>query len=544
MLAVLLGPSARAQEKTSEIDKLFSWATPENPGCVCAVSQNGQMVVNRAYGAADLERRTPLTTNSVFDAGSLVKQFVAAATLLLVADGKLSLADNIRKHLPQIPDYGHKITIDHLLTHTSGIRDWTGIMPLTSTPTDALTITLRQRGLNFIPGEEWSYSNVGYVLLKEIVARVSGQSFSEFTRKRLFEPLGMNHTAYRTDLRAVVKDRALAYDKERGGWKMAMLLDNERGGGGALLSTPADLLIWNEALTNRRLSAYVTEKIQEPARLNNGRQLGYARGLFVDTNRGGRFWWHSGSADGYKSVLARFPEQGLSVAIMCNSGDETDRVAFVRSIFDLFVPATGGVPARNSTPPPVAEGIDTARLDLNSRTGLFFSETTGAPLRLVVMNGGLRVAGGPALVATAPDRFKRWGTDLNFMSNDAFELQFRSENLLEMRSMEGSITRYRRAQPFTPNAEALKGYEGRYESTEIGTVLQVAHAGAGLVMRMEHAPARSLELKPIDGDTFQFSRMTLRFQRDKDGKVIGFTYSNPLLQNVPFTRLAEQPTSR
>jgi CubicO group peptidase (beta-lactamase class C family) len=128
----------------------------------------------------------------------LTKPFVAAAVLLLVEDGKLSLTDDVRKDIPQLPDYGHKIMVDHLLTHTSGIRDWTGILPLTAGKDDALTVILRQRGLNFAPGEEWLYSNSGYVLLKEIVARRSGMSFDEFTRKRLFEPLGMKNTAYRT----------------------------------------------------------------------------------------------------------------------------------------------------------------------------------------------------------------------------------------------------------------------------------------------------------------------------------------------------------
>ena len=197
--ALLVGTPAFAQDKTSEIDKIFSWATPDTPGCAVAVSQHGKLVVNRAYGSADLERDVPISPNTIFDAGSVTKQFVAAAVLLLVEEGRLSLSDDVRKYIPELPDYGHKITMDHLLTHTSGIRDWTGLLPLAGGNADALTMILRQRGLNFAPGEEWSYSNSGYVLLKEIVARTSGMSFAEFTRKRLFEPLGMKTTTYRDD---------------------------------------------------------------------------------------------------------------------------------------------------------------------------------------------------------------------------------------------------------------------------------------------------------------------------------------------------------
>src|SRR5687767_13379561 len=189
--ALLVGTPAYAQDKTGEIDKIFGWATPATPGCAVAVSQHGKPVVNRAYGSADLERDVALSPNSVFDIASVRKQFVAAAVLLLAEDGRLSLADDVRKHFPELPDYGHKVTVDHLLTHTSGIRDWTGLRALTGgNVDDVVRLILRQRGLNFAPGDEWSYSNSGYVLLTDLVARASGMSFPDFTRKRMFEPLG------------------------------------------------------------------------------------------------------------------------------------------------------------------------------------------------------------------------------------------------------------------------------------------------------------------------------------------------------------------
>src|SRR5687768_350844 len=215
--ALLIGIPAHAQvhaqDRTTEIDRIFGWVTPETPGCAVAASQNGGMVVNRAYGLADLERGAAIGSDTVFDLGSVVKQFVAASVLLLVEEGKVALSEDVRTYIPELPDTGHRVTVDHLLTHTGGIRDWTGILPLAATPTDALTIALRQRGLNFAPGEEWSYSNSGYVLLKEIVARTSGVSFGEFTQKRLFEPLGMRMTTYQHDVRDVVKNRALAYEQ-------------------------------------------------------------------------------------------------------------------------------------------------------------------------------------------------------------------------------------------------------------------------------------------------------------------------------------------
>ena len=354
--ALLLVTPVYAQDKTSEIDKIFSWATPATPGCAVAVSQHGKLVVNRAYGSADLERDVPLSPNSIFDIGSLRKQFVAAAVLLLVEDGRLSLSDDVRKHFPELPDYGHKVTVDHLLTHTSGVRDWTGLRPLAGGNADVLTLILRQRGLNFAPGEEWSYSNSGYVLLTELVTRTSGMSFADFTRKRLFEPLGMKTTTSRDDLRDVIKNRALAYAKVGNNWKLDMLIGNERGsGGGAILSTAADLVIWNDALTNGRLGAFVTEKLQEQATLNNGRKLSYARGLIVDSYRGGPLVSHSGGAAGYSSWLGRLPAHGLSVAVLCNA-DATSASGLARRVAELFLPATGAETAEAKAPSAVAEG--------------------------------------------------------------------------------------------------------------------------------------------------------------------------------------------
>jgi CubicO group peptidase (beta-lactamase class C family) len=542
--ALLVGTPAHAQDKTSDIDKIFSWATSATPGCAVAVSHHGKLVVNRAYGSADLERDVPISPGTVFDAGSLTKQFVAAAVLLLVEDGRISLSDDVRKHIPELPDTGHRVTVDHLLTHTSGIRDWTGIAPLAPGNPDALTIILRQRGLNFAPGEEWSYSNSGYVLLKEMVARTSGMSFSEFSRKRLFDPLGMKSTTYGDDLRVVVKNRAVAYDKAGDGWRLAMLLDNDRGGGGALLSTAGDLVKWNEALTSGRLGAFVTEKLHEEARLNNGRKLGYARGLILDTYRGAKEIWHSGSAAGYKSWLGRYPEHGLSIAIMCNSGDDTNRTMFAHRIFDVLVPATATASAQAKAPAMTAGTGEAAGLELNGKAGLFFSDLSGEPLRVMVQGGAVRIGGAPPLVPVAKDRFRPSRPYTQLLSHDEFELRFLSNDELELKSMEGKTTRYRRAEPYAPTGDDLKAFAGRYESREIGSVFQIAAGQGVLLVRLEHSPARTLDLTPVHRDTFQRGMVTVRFDRDDTGKVVAFGYSNPMLRSVKFTRLSDGPDGR
>jgi CubicO group peptidase (beta-lactamase class C family) len=536
---LLVGTPAYTQDKTAEIDKIFAWVRPNMPGCAVAASHHGKQVVNRAYGLADLERNAPISPATVFDAASIRKQFVAAAIFVLVEEGRLSLADDVRKHVPELPDYGHKITLDHLLTHTSGLRDWVPLRNWANGSYDAMTMILRQRGLNFAPGEEWSYSNSGYVLLTEIVARTSGKSFSEFARTRLFEPLGMKLTTYVDDLRHVIRNRALAYEKDGDRWRLDMDIGNDRGGGGALFSTPTDLVTWTDALAAHRLGKFVSEKLQEPATLNNGRKLSYARGLMLTSNYAGRLLMHGGGSAAYRSILVGSREQGISIAVMCNAGETSDdRGDFAGRIFDLFMADQGLRRPEPSALPANAAGVEAA--DVNSKAGVFFNERTNEPLRLIVNNGRLGIAAGGPLVAVSKDRFRNPRASLMFMSEDKFELNFLSQDQFELKSMEGQTTRYRRAQPYAPTAADLAAFAGRYESDELRAVLQITPGKDALMSRLNDSPASVLEFRPVDRDTFQRGLTTVRFVRDNAGTVVGFNFSNPVLRKVEFTRLSDR----
>lgn len=530
--ALLAGGPIHAQDVAGEIDRMFSWATPGSPGCAVGVSRHGQVLVNRVYGMADLERGVALTPETPFDVGSVTKQFVAASILLLVEEGRISLSDDVRKHIPELPDYGHTITLDHLLTHTGGLRDWTWISSVTEAREGSLPLILRQRGLNFTPGEEWSYSNSGYELLREVVRRVSGQTLPDFMRTRLFEPLGMRATRYAADVREV-PNAALAYEKQGEQWKPEMRLGNRRGGGG-VFSTAGDLLIWNDALTSNRLGAFVSQKIQEPARLSNGRRLGYARGLFLDAAGDREVVWHAGDAAGYSAIVVRLPRQGVSLALLCNAGEVADDGNYEADIIDLFVPPSASSSAAAAA---VAAGsapaADVATPELDGRAGLFFNEHTGDPLRLVVNNGRLRIAGGPPLVAVSQDRFRNPRGVLSFMSQDEFELHFVSRDQLELKSMEGQVTRYRRARGYAPGAADLAAFAGRYETDEIG-VVELVPTATGLSGRLNNSP--SLDFAPVDPDVFQLGQTTIRFRRDASGTVVGLDLTSPAVRSAHFPR--------
>src|SRR5687767_7172385 len=265
ILAVLVVPPAAAQPAVSEktIDTLFSRWTAKTPGCAVGVAVGGKPVLLKAYGMADLEHDVPNTPDTVFESGSVAKQFTAMAIMLLVQDGRLSLDDEVRKHVPELPDYGVPLTIRHMLTHTSGLRDWGSVAGIAGAPRTTreythghvLDIVSRQKSLNFQPGDHYSYSNTGFNLAAIIVARVSGMSFADFSKQRIFVPLGMTKTSWRDDHTRIVKGRAIAYSLENGEYHIEMPFENVHGNGG-LLTTVGDLLTWNEN--------FVTPKVGNP----------------------------------------------------------------------------------------------------------------------------------------------------------------------------------------------------------------------------------------------------------------------------------------
>ena len=295
-----ISPAAFARDAAPDpgagIDALFARWTAATPGCAVGVGVDGKTVLERAYGMADLEHDVPNAPDTIFEAGSVSKQFTAAAVLLLARDGKLSIDDPVRKYIPELPDYGAPLTIRHMLTHTSGLRDWGEVAGIAGWPrttrvhthAHVLDIVSRQKALNFTPGTAWSYSNTGYNLAAIIVARVSGRPFADFSRERIFAPLGMTHTSWRDDYTRIVKHRAIAYDSQSDGYHQDMPFENVHGNGG-LLTTVGDLLRWNENFVSPKIgdAEFLAEE-QTPGQFNDGTVHDYAFGLYVGEYRGVR----------------------------------------------------------------------------------------------------------------------------------------------------------------------------------------------------------------------------------------------------------------
>ena len=249
-VVILAAGAGRAQQSPNEqVDSLFADVTKSgSPGCALGVFRDGKIVYQKGYGLANVENNIPITPETVFDVGSTSKQITAASIVLLEEQGKLSLNDDIRKYFPELPDYGHIITIAEILHHTSGLRDYIALIGLSGNSTDNVTTSddaiasiVRQKGLNFEPGTEWLYSNTGYFLASEIVRRVSGKSFREFADENIFQPLGMTHTVIRDDHTLLMPNRALAYRPKEGGGYALDVSYLEVAGGGSMHTTIGDI---------------------------------------------------------------------------------------------------------------------------------------------------------------------------------------------------------------------------------------------------------------------------------------------------------------
>src|SRR6266849_3799931 len=333
------------EKKMGAVDEVFADLTKAgSPGCALGVYRDGKILYSKGYGLANLDESVAITRQSVFDIGTTSKQFTAASILLLEKQGELSVNDDVRKYIPELPDYGQKITILQLLNHTSGLRDYLTLMELAgtnvdsvTTDEDALRMIVRQKALNFAPGSDWLYSNTGFFLLSVIVKRVSGKTLREFAGENIFVPLEMTHTQYRDDHTSLIANRAMAYDaKEKGGGYSLNVSYFEQTGDGAVHTSVEDLLKWDENFYSGQIGGkeFLVE-IQEQGKLNSGKVLDYAKGLVITNHRGLRTVSHGGSWGGYRAQLMRFPEQHFSVACLCNAGnaDPSKRAAEVADIY-------------------------------------------------------------------------------------------------------------------------------------------------------------------------------------------------------------------
>jgi len=550
-LASAQTPVAPTSDLTERVDKVFEkWNRTDSPGCALSVVKDGRIVYKHGYGMADLDHNVTITPSTVFHVASMSKQFTAASILLLAQQGKLSLDDDVRKYIPELPDFGSLITIRHLIYHTSGLRDQWNLLELAGwrysldliTDDDVMSVLTTQKDLNFKPGEKHVYCNTGYTLMAIIVKRVSGISFREFTTKNIFEPLGMTHTFFRDDHAVIVKNNAYGYESKKGGPFRLGLTNFDTAGATSLHTTVEDLALWDDNFYHPRVGGpSFPEQMLQRGKLNNGEALDYAFGLVVGKYKGLSTVDHGGADAGYRSDMTRFPEQHFSVAVLCNYA-ETNPSSLVRSVADIYLAQNlkAPEPAAAAAPAP-ATGMNLTEQQVSGPQGLYWNRDDDQFLKTYLKDGKLRISFGIeddyALKPVSETFFHiadtPWGDQANFHFEPA--TGDKPRRLLQSFG-DGKPDLFESVPSSTPTGADLAGYGGSYVSQEIEPVYRMVVQGGKLTLtRLKHKPS---PLEPRTADVFSAEIGTIRFTRDSNHRVSGFVLNSGRIRNFRFTRRA------
>lgn len=495
---------------------------PDEPGCAAGVYRDGAVLYSGAFGRADLSSGEKLTPGTAINIGSVAKQFTAATVLLLAKDGKLSLDDSIRTYLPELPDYSTPITIRQLLTHTSGIRDYRGLLNLAGHRNDEqvpvsriLSMIVRQQGLSFSPGEQYQYSNSNYFLAAVIVERVAGDPFSTFTRRRIFEPLGMKHARYKGDT-AGLSPLAVHYASNDRAKFLPFAEHWQEIGGGDLYTTIGDLARWNGNFRMGEVGGRdLSRALETRGTLANGRLLKYALGLEHGTLRGHSTIGHTGGSGGSVSTLRRFPEAGLSIAILCNRADGPAD-ALTAEIAALVLPLRAGaeIPAALATyagRPNASPATWVGSYRASGSGNVVTVRTEGDSLTLGLGGGHfpLRSVGGNAyqLMGAPMDLFARFEKSSGSGTRQLVPVDSDDPPMLVF-------------EPDNPTPAELARFAGEYHCPEVEATFRIRAEKGTLVA---NGPLETtMQLQPLDRGVFAAENLVFNFDRATGESSSGF----------------------
>ncbi len=528
LLLLLVSVNLKAQTDTTQlINQLFSNYNNATPGATVLIAKGEKILYHKAFGLADLEHQIPNTTETVYECGSVSKQFTATAALMLAAQGKFSLADDIRKFIPELPVYDAPVTIRHLLNHTSGLKDWGSVGELTGWPrttriyTNALALHIisKQKTTNFTPGTEYSYSNSNYTLLTFLVERVSKKSLAAFTDSVFFKPLNMTSTQWRNNFRQVVPNRAIAYQRSGNHYQQLMPFEHVHGHGG-LLTTTHDLLKWNLLLANTTFPGkQVTEWRTMKGVLKNGKTISYASGITVNDFNGQMEISHSGATAGYRAWLAYYPQTKLSVILLSNEGQfELGKIS--RSIAEIYL----GKPAPVAPTPRTALSLPPEQLQ--KWVGVY-KQVRGADYVELKLDSGEIELNGSKIKVIHPDTLVDGRLFMTLQNKGIF-----------LKNPAGDTALYKKVQAPNLSAASLNTFAGTYTSAEAEASFTVITKNQKVIY--QRSPDVEVELTPAFLDAFVDNDDWLyEFLRDKKGKVTGCAVSLSRAERVPFVKKPE-----
>lgn len=523
------------------VDSLLErWTQPGSPGCAVAVVKDSDILHAKGYGLAHVELGVPNTPETVFRIASITKQFTCLAILMLARDGALSLDDDVRRHIPGLPDYGRPILIRHLMTNTSGLRDSLEAFRLTGltlgqarSVAEMTALICRQQRLNFLPGDSYLYSNAGFVLLTLIAEKSAGTSLRDFLNTRIFAPLGMTSTALLPFDAEVFPGRAQGYALDQGTlWRVGSSF--ETNGEGGMVSSVRDMITWMSCWGTDRLDGIDPLAILDaPPVLTTGMRSRYGYGFMVERYRGLKAYGHSGLLPGFTSNILHLPERGLSVICLSNTLAVNSYLT-TRLIADT-------VPGMDFPEPAFAKPAP-ALLQRLVGAGLFVDETTGATASFTDAEGRLGGTryGAPFLLANQD------GTESRFQvvqgGFDVVSVKIDGEGVA-MTRVDGGVERYVPVATGDTGADRLGDYVGRYRSAELASDWVIERDGDSLTCRVEgpRGPAEPCALEATRPDVLTgrigwfgwINRDALLFER-QGGRVSGFTLNSSRTRSVRF----------
>ena len=508
-------------ELEKQVDAVFAELSgTRTPGCALALMREEKLVFARGYGMADLEQHVAITPKSVFGIQSTSKQFIAMGIVLLIQEGRLAFDDDVRKYVPELPDYGRTITIRHLLEHTSGLRDiniltqdqgWESDLVLTRA---ALLRTItRQQSLNHPPGAAASYTNSGYILLTLIAERIAKEPFDAFLARRVFEPLGMRHTVFRIDPRAILPDRVRAY--RRGGDGVWRIAGAERYN---VFTTVEDLVQWNENFVRPKVGgAEAIRWMTTWAKLDTGQTTEWGLGLSPLRYKGLEGIYFSGGGGDGTSVFARFPAQQFALSMMCNAGLPFNAEIFAQRVLDVVL-ADAIAAAPKTEPPAIVDPppVPVARETLQRFAGMYFTPHGGPFSRT------FRVKDDAFVVVVSPERsvpLIHLGNGRFRASGSTTEYEFGRDRVRRFAQNEPVVELVRVDETKPSSFDELAGV---FSSDEIeATVTFTVQDG-----KLHYAFPRQERpdpLEPVFRDAFSDGPLTFRFRRDARGRITGVT---------------------
>ena len=535
LLAVLAatlstGPAAAQTDAVVQADALFSAITEDRPGAVVAVARGGETIYARAFGAADLEQSRPMTMATRFHVASLSKQFTGLAVALLARDGRIDLQADVRTYLPELPDFGARITVEQLLRHTGGLRDQWELFILSGTDIQGylrqaavLSLVGHQRELNFAPGSEFRYSNTGYTLAAEIVARVAAMPFRRFLEERIFAPLGMRDSFVYDDAAELVPGRAQSYRVGPDGRPQIARLNYATYGATSVMTTAADLLRWSRELLHPAVfDAGLIRALAEPGRLADGTPLNYGLGMYRTQIAGRAAIMHGGADAGFRAILASFPEEDASLVILSNGAADT--ASLHEALVEIFL---------NRRAPQVLPTVaDPQRV---ARLAGYYVGSWGPALELQQDGGRLvRLLGGQRQAAA-------------FRADGTFEFRAPTMRLRPVTAADGTVTgldelplmgppiRYRRTERVVPSLRAVTALAGDYRSAELDVTYRLAMVNGRLVLTSLRDP-EPVPLIPAERDRFDAGFSRIAIERGRNGEAVGFTVTTGRIRNLHFVR--------